>query len=372
MKLLREKEARKFQTIIDDARKAHMIEKYFIDKPYFLKEDNSGSFIKGIQLADNGRTIVDTQLKISNEVVMYSLFKKYIELRGTVEEAISPERYRVNIHTVNVAVDERKHVRKLVDPNVVSVSNFRASRNVINASLFNIPTSVKVHLKQYQQLLIKHADEVVVDVFDKSKEKHEVVRKTCKILYVKNTADEKCYQSENPEMFLNYARSVDTEVKDIMREYKDRKIISEMIAPIIYTGHDGIPIPLGYIQLISKTKPIDVDQSGFLLKTGAEIVQKMRDSNTVMINERQKIVNISAEGLCMKIQHEELKKLLPEQNGITFDVIFKLTQPVTVSTEVIYLGKDSDDLIVGVKIIGFSSKSSDSNRYYAMVESLRD
>ncbi|MDH4262598.1 MAG: DUF1577 domain-containing protein [Spirochaetia bacterium] len=370
MKLIHEKETRKFQTLTDDARKMHMIEKYFINKPYFLKNDNTGGFITGIKLEEKSRVIVDTKLKVSNEITMYSLFKKYIEFHGTVEETVSPERYRIHIQAVNVAVDERKHIRKLVDFNVVSIGNLRVSRNVINASLFNIPTSVKVHLKQYQQMLTKHADEVIVDVFDKTKEKHEIVRKTCKILYIKNTGDEKSYESDDPEKFINYFKSTDSELTDLMREYKDKKIVSEMIVPIIYTGHDGIPIPLGYIQLISKTKPIDIGQADVLLKTGAEIVQKMRDSNTVMINERQKIVNISNEGMCIKIEHEELKRLMPEQNGLTFDVIFKLTQPVTVSSEIIYLAKDNDDLIIGIKIIGFSTKSSDSTRYHSMVELL--
>lgn len=370
MRLLREREARKVQSITDATKKSAMIEKYFLNRPYFLKDDNSGNFVTGIQFSENGRVIVDTKAKLQNEITMYNLFKKYIEFRGTVEENSSPERYSVNIHTVNIAVDERKFARYPVDINIVNVSNFRASRNVINASLFNIPTSVKVHLKQYQQLLLKNADEVVVDVFDKSKEKLELVRKTGKILYVRDTSDENSYGSENPDVFLNYARSVDTEVIDIIRDYKSHKIVSEMIAPVIYTGHDGIPIPLGYIQLISKTKPIDINQSEELLKTGAEIVQKMRDSNTVMINQRQKIENISMEGMSIRIQHEELKKLLPEQNGITFDVIFKMTQPITVSAEVVYMGKDMDDLLAGVKIIGFSAKSADSNRYHSMVQAL--
>lgn len=349
---------------------SHMIEKYFLNKPYFIKENTSGIFLTGLELAPNSRVIVSTSLELPPEVVMYNMFKKYIEFRGIVEESIFPEKYRIHIHAINVAVDERKNSRKLVDPNVASVSNFRASRNVINASLFNIPTSVKVHLKQYQQLLSGKADEVMIDVFDKTKEKHEMVRKSCKILYVKNTADEESYEMQHDEMFLNYARSTDTEIKDLMREYKDRKIVSEMIVPVIYTGHDSIPIPLGYIQLVSRTKPIDIGQARELIQTGSEIVQKMRDSNTVMINERQKIVNISPEGLCLRIDHGELKRLMPEQNGITFDVIFKLTQPVTISGEVAYIGKEDDDLLVGVKIIGFSSKSSDSSRYYSMVESI--
>ena len=370
MKLLREREHRKFQTFTEDLRKTHMIEKYFLHKPYFIKNNEPGIFSTAIEFSGNGRVIVDTKAKLSDEVIMFNVFKKYIEFRATVEENIAPERYLLNIHTIHIAAGERSYNRYPVDQGIVSVSNFRASRNAINASLFNIPTSVKVHLKQYQQILIKSADEVTVDVFDKSKEKLEMVRKTTRILYVPDTGLEKSYTTDEPGKFINYMKSTDQEISVLIREYKDRKIVSELIVPIIYTGHDGIPIPLGYIQFVSRTKPIPREKSDELLKMGAEIVQKMRDANTVLINERQKIENISHEGMCLRITHPELQKLLPDQSGLTFDVIFKMTQPLTVSTEIIYMGLHDSNLITGLKIIGFSSKSSDSNRFYSMVDSL--
>lgn len=370
MNLLKEKEHRKFQTISDPEKKMHLVKTYFLNKPYFVKNADNENFITGIEVSENERVIVDTKVQLAGEVVMYNMFNKYIEFRATVEENISPERYRVNIHTIHIATDDRKSKRHNVEMSAVSAGNFRVSRNAINASLFNIPTSVKVHLKQYQQILTPHADEVVVDVFDKSKEKLEMVRRSGKILYIKNTSEEQSFRSSDPEKFIDYAKSTDQEIPAIMRDYKSKKIVSELIVPVIYTGHDGIPIPLGYIQFLSKSGLIAEGKAGELCELGKEIVQKMRDANTLMVNERQKIENISNEGICLRITHPELRKFLPEQNGMTFDVIFKMTQPITLFTEVIYMGIDNEDLMVGLKIVGFSTKSSDSNRFNSLVNLL--
>lgn len=366
MKLLSEREPRKFQTLTDTLKIRQLVEKYFIQRPYFLKGYN-GVFIKGEQITPDGRVVVDTKANINDEIIAYNVLKKYIELKGTVDQHLSPEKYLLDIHTVNIAVEERKSPRFNVDFGSVYVTNFRASRNAINASLFNIPTSVKVHLKQYQQILSGMADEVVVDVFDKSLEKLDLVRKTGKILYIRDTSNEGSYEMDDDERFINYSRSTFLEIPQVIRDYKMHKVVSELIVPVVYTGHDGVDIPLGYIQLTSKTKLIGKEKAEELLKVAQEIVQKMRDSNTVLINDRQKIENLSVEGMAIRLSNEELKKLVPEQSGLTFDVVFKMTQPITLSTEIVYTGFDERDIIIGLRIVGYSTKSGDSSRYSQMV-----
>jgi hypothetical protein len=369
MKLIQEKEHRKFQTVSNPEKIRQLIEKYFINRPYFIK-NSKDTFIKGIQLTPEGNVVAETKKEIDHEILMYCMFKKYVEFKASVIQNLSPETYLLNVHTVNIASEERKHKRFNVDSNSVFLTKFRASRNEINASLFNIPTSVKVHLKQYQQTLSGYADEVVVDVFDKSKEKFDLVRKSGKILFVENTSVEKSYEMPNDGKFLNYHRSTDQDLSQLIREYRSHKIVSEMIVPVVYTGHDGIPVPLGFIQLVSKSKPLSIEKADELLKVSEEIVQKMRDSNTVMINDRQKIENISEEGLSVRFTHEELKKLIPAQSGLTFDIVFKMTQPITLYTEIIYIGIDREDVLAGLKIVGFSTKSADSSRYSQLLNLL--
>jgi len=371
MRVIKETEPRKLQRLSDPEKLGQIVDKYLLGKPYLLKGYSGGEYVTPEK--DTGGWVYESSSReqLPENIVIYNIFNKYIEFRMSVVENLGPEKYLLSLDECYIASMARKYERTIADERFVAVNNIRASRNSINVSLFNIPTSVKVHFKQYQQMFKEYADEVYVDVYDKSKEKFELVRKSGKILYLPDTQNEYCYEPVNKEMFLNYARASDTELHDLIRDYKDKKIVSEMIVPVMYTGHDGAQIPLGYIELVSKTKPIEEKLAVELKQKAVEMVQKMRDSNTVTVTERQKVENISHEGMRLRITNEELKKLLPEQTGLTFDIVFKMTQPITISSEVVYYGEEEGDLIVGVKISGHSVKSGDFSRYYQMVDSLK-
>ena len=144
-----------------------------------------------------------------------------------------------------------------------------------------------------------------------------------------------------------------------------------MIVPVIYVGHDGLSIPLGYIQLVSKSEPIGMDKAMELKALTFEMVDRIRDSNTMMINKRQEITNLSKGGLQIRIVDEELKTFLIHQKGFSFDVIFKLQQPITVFTEIIYTGFNQEtDLMIGVRIVGWSSRKGEVERYTEAISSL--
>lgn len=365
-----ERSPRKFQVVDEPEKIKHLIQSYAIDKVFFVSGDDTHTPAKVIQFKEPNIIMLETTQAVSGMISIYTVLKKYIEFIATVKKDMGSNCHALSVESCRIATQSRAVERYVADQSKVFVNNIRASRNVINASLFNVPTSVKVHFKQYAHNLSHLADEVILDVFDKTKEKLEIVRKSGKIYYIADTQNEYSYDPEDIDKYVDYGRYSDTDTQELIREYRKQKIVSEMIVPIHYTGHDGIPIPLGYIQLSSKRDRIPIEKAEELRAIASELVQKMRDSNTVVINERQTIENISREGMRLRISNEELKRLLPDQSGMTFDVIFKMTQPMTISTEIIYTGHSDGDLILGLKIVGHSTKSGDFNRYYQMLESL--
>ena len=365
----KEKEARKFQVVEDPAKLAGLIRKYFINKPYFIAGDQTRQIVTAVSFEEPNRVIIDSRIPLEGVENVYAIFKKYVDFICMIEQEISPQRYAVRVESCRVAAEGRKEDRHPVDQSKVYINNIRASRNVINASLFNVPTSVKVHFKQYQQALSGQYDEAVVDVYDKSSEKLELVRRMGKILYVADTRDPSSY-SPGGDDFIDYAYQSDLDVPELMRDYRIHKVVSEMIVPVVYQTHEESLIPLGYIQLISRKEPIPREKADEMVELAREMVRKMRDSNTVVIKERQDVENISKGGMRLRISHGELKTLLAEQSGVTFDLVFKMTQPITISTEVVYRGMLDGDLILGLKIVGHSSKTGDFNRYYTMVDTL--
>ena len=102
-----------------------------------------------------------------------------------------------------------------------------------------------------------------------------------------------------------------------------------------------------------------------------EMVDQMRDSNTMLINKRQSVGDISRGGMRLVFTDPELKKFLTHQKGFSFDVIFKLQQPITVFTEISYTGfTPQQDLAIGVVIKGFSSRKGESDRYHQYIDGL--
>ena len=371
MNLYKERRYRKLQPIIETDTINHMINNYMVGKTFFIKNSFPAIPVKIIKFDPKKGVTVESDSELTEQAIIYKVFNKYMEASCSVENTAEPNRYLLSAKAFNIALSTREHERFAVTQEKVAINNIRTARNTINASLFNIPTSVKVHFSQYEQQLRHLADEVAVKVFDKSDDKLELIRKSGKALWLEDTQEVMSYVPENTEAFIDYREHLATEIGTVMDEYRRAKIKSEMFVPIIYIGHDGNSISLGYIHLRSKSKLFDID---FVLEIKAlafEMIDRIRESNTILINKRQEIVNISRGGLQLKITDSELKKTLVHQKGISLDVIFKLQQPITMRTEIIYTADmPTKDLIIGVQITGSSSRGGELERFAKSIANL--
>ena len=371
MSLYKERRFRKLQPIIETDTINHMIKNYMVGKTFFIKNSFPAILVKVIKFDPKKGITVESDLELTEQVIIYKVFNKYMEASCTVENTAEPNRYLLSVKAFNIALSTREHERFAVTKEEVTINNIRSARNTINASLFNIPTSVKVHFSQYEQQLRHLADEVAVKVFDKTDDKLELIRKSGKALWLEDTQEVMSYMPEMTEAFIDYREHLATEIGTVMDEYRRAKIKSEVFVPIIYIGHDGNSISLGYIHLRSKSKLFDID---FVLEIKAlafEMIDRIRESNTVLINKRQEVANISRGGLQLKITDGELKKALVHQKGISLDVIFKLQQPITVRTEIIYTADmPTGDLVIGVQITGSSSRGGELERFAKSIANL--
>lgn len=367
----KERKSREMQQILDDAKIEHMLKNYFKGRDFYLKGVFDPSVVKIIEFRPPHALIVEAEYHLENEVFVYRVFNKYLEAACIVTEDMGASRYVLEVKSINIATDGREDERIVLEQGQAIINNIRAARNNIKASLFNIPTSVKVHFSQYEQKLQSMADDVHIRVFDKSDDKLELVRKSGKILHLEDTQDIMSYMTDDTDGFIDYREVLNTEVGNVMDEYRKKKIVSELIVPVIYIGHDGIPVPLGYIQLVSRSDKIDIGKAMELKALTFEMVDRIRDSNTMLINKRQPVQNVSNKGLQLRFNDPELKKFLIHQRGFSFDIVFKLQQPITASTEIVYTGITPDkDLIIGVRIVGFSSRKGEADRFYDMVRYL--
>ena len=355
-------------------KKDYFIRRYALNQEYYLKHSHTYKIAKILEYKGAAKLIAKIDEPLVDHAVLYKVFKKYVEMSCIVVKRIEHDCYELEVKAIKLAFVERRCYRKaILVKNSVSVSNIRISRNIINTSLFHIPTVVKVHFHSYEERLreMGMADEVYIQIFDRRDDKLEHVRKTSKSLYIRDTQDKASYTPGNLEQFLDCRRVLNESVENLMNSYRKSCIVSEAIVPIIYKDYSGNNIPLGYFHLITKTNNIEMDTITQLKAMATEIVQRIQDSNTIFIDKKENINNISEMGLQLKIENDETKRHLMHQHGFRFDVIFKIQQPITVFAEIVYTAKVQDGpLIVGVEIYGKSSRQNDMKRYRDLLKNL--
>lgn len=367
----KERRQRKLQNILEPVKVQHLIKNYLVGRIYLLKHYLDKEPIRITKYRGENLIEVKTNKKLENQTVFYSVFKKYIEAICHVVQEIGKNSYLLDVKAFNIGVDIRESSRKNVTSEQIVGNNIRAARNVINTSLFDIPTSVKIHFQDYQAKIKGMADHTEVEIFDRADEKLELICRTGKILYLANTQEAASYVPEYLEGFVDYRRHLNVNLNDEMEKYKRNRIISELIVPIIYSDHLGKLIPLGYFRLLSKSEPIGIDVVMNLKLLAFEMVDRIRNSNTLLINKKQEIVNISHKGMLMKVTDEELKKFLTHQRGFSFDAVFKRQQPITLFTEIIYTAEIKDGpLLIGIQIDGHSSRKNEMKRYHESIDTL--
>ncbi len=359
---------RELETISETEKIRKILKNHLLGKTLFLKQTDPHAEIKLLEFASESKneiwiTPVGTRLE-KGPIALFRILGRYIELHCTVLEG-DPDssRYRIRINEAAIAKKERKHLRISVQESLVYVTNIRTSKQSIDATLFNIPTSVKVNFSMFEQKLKPRADFVKIDVFGDRGTILDEVRKTGKALLVEDTHAISSYTPRSDE-FVDYASFLGINITKAMNDYKLKKVISEMIIPVNYITHDEDVIPLGYIQLQSKSHHFTREDVVKMKKVAEELVKTIRDSNTVYIQEKQRVLNLSRGGMKMLITHDELKNYLIRQRGFTFDLVFKMQAPITLYGIIRSAARDgAGNLLLGIQISGYSSRENEMKRF---------
>ncbi len=241
---------------------------------------------------------------------------------------------------------------------------------MIDASLFNIPTLVKVSFEDYKTKLKTFDFGIVeVDVFKPDlDEKFDLVKRSKKYIHIENTSDESSFTSKN-ENQIDVEDQINQEISTMIRKYKDEKILSEIIYPIVYINHSRQSIPLGYIWIRSKEKHLSTDTIEKLSELAKEMVARIKESNTVMTTEKFQILDISNNGVCVKITNPHLIQTLPKHTGFVFDIYIRMQGYFKVFGAVRWISYDSSgNLILGLELVAKSSFPGEREKFHKNVE----
>ncbi len=361
----KERSKRDLEHISEPAKTQHLVKSYLVGRSMFLKGTDPPAEVVVRSQDANGNLVIPAgglDLPRDQPIVLFRILGRYIELRCLVVGR-SADEYRLAVQAASIAKKERKAMRIPVKEGEVHVNNIRTSKNSIDATLFNIPTSVKVNFGTYEQTLKGKYDFVKIDVYSKRGSVFDEIRKTGKCLFVSNTQDKAAYEPLAMHI-LDLHEFFGPKLQEVMWEYKRNRVVSEAIVPVGYITHDETLIPLGYIQVQSHSRELGPDTILELQQAAFEMVDRIRDSNTVLVQEPQAVLNFSRGGLKLLVRNEELRSYLARQNGFTFDLFFRGQAPITMyglirSTKV----QEDGNLLIGLQIQGNSGRPGEMKRF---------
>ena len=373
MNIFQERKERPYKSITEEGQLQHLIKNYLLGNTFFVKGEWRSIPVQ-IQNFQPPLTLKIRTVYPLNEgdiLLIYKMFQKYMDASLEIVRQIGKDLFLADVREVRIALNEREHPRFELKEGEAHINNLRLSKNEIKASLFNIPTSVKVYFHQYENQIKGYADHVKIHVFGKEGDLLHLVKKHRKILLIPNIEKMEEYRPSNKEEFLDLQDFSFLELPKLKRELKEKKIHALMYVPILYVRHDGMEIPLGYFELISYSEDFPEELAMEMKQIAKELVEKIQGANTVLITKKQPILNVSHKGFRIRITDEELKKQILRQSGFICDIVFRLQQPITMFLEIIYTAESPDgDLILGCRIAGISTRKGESKLFHTIVEEI--
>ncbi|MCB1138055.1 MAG: DUF1577 domain-containing protein [Leptospiraceae bacterium] len=350
----------------------HLLARHLKGRSMFLKGQDPPPDGLVHEFDLNNRILLESRkvtLEPEMKVQLFRILGRYIELHCEVLRKSGEHTYSLQVERAAIAKKERSNLRIPLSADQAHITNIRASRYTIDTDTLTIPTSVKVGFGEYEQILKRDFEQVKIDTFGRRGTWLDEVKKQSKAIFLPNTEDPHAYRPHD-ERCLDVSRLLGKQLQEKIIEYRNHKIKGEAIVPVIYLTHDRSPIPIGYIQVQSRKGAFSPDILDQLYQASADMVEKIRGSNTVMIKDKQQVLNVSRGGFRARITHDELRTYLARQNGFTFDLVFRMQAPITLFGTIRSQKKTaSGELLLGIQIAGNADESS-YHRFLSNVDML--
>jgi hypothetical protein len=293
-----------------------------------------------------------------------------MEIYLEVLEEVGPGYLHCKIVDAKKAVEGRGDLRFKINQGEAVATNFRVSKHTIEVTKFNIPTSIKVVLDQFQSANLKFSDKFVVDVLpsDTKDPVLRTIKNSRKSLFIADASNAETYKAFNNN-FLDLTQIYGRELDLLIKKNVEKGLKSVIIVPIIYLTEDERAIPFAYIEALSKDKKFTIDNVLEMKEMSFYLVERIIEANTLFVSANQQIIDIGKGGAKLKIYDSELKKYIPKANGFVFDIVFKLQAPITIYAEIKTTTVDPEgDIFLGIDFEGNSSRQDELKRFYEILK----
>jgi hypothetical protein len=346
------------------------IKSFLYNRPLLIKSAPDMGEVKINEFLDDGTIMVVAHPDFfpEKQFTLYGLLDKYIEIDLHIEETRGPGYFKCSIDKLKKAENIRKEIRFKTYPENVTATNFKISKQTIDVSGYNIPTSIKVLLDQFQSQNSRLSDIVKVDILLKDDIIFKQIKKTGETLFIEDVSNPDSYKALT-EDFIDMTKLMAEDLNTYIKKNIEKGYKSIIISPVIYLTDSEHAIPFAYIQLISKTEHFSIDKVLEIKELIFKLIDRIRDANTVLVQVHQEIMDISRTGAKLRITDKNLKKYINKVKGFVFDIVFKLQAPITIYGDIKSTYTDNDgEVFVGVDFAGNSSRDDEMKRFYAMID----
>ena len=378
--MFKEYRQRSLRKVINIADINKVLQMYILGKTIFLKHHHPIVEIKVFGYNANTNELdITTSHSLANICCCYIILEKYVEIRGVITHNLN-QTYKLQVQEIYIADSERKDIRYKVNSNNIFISNFCINQSIVKLSSLNLPTSIKIYFNRLEQQLQHIADSVVVRPFERLDDRFYLIKKMCKTLFISDTRDLSVYPVCSNNLmnykvfnndFIDYKLFLDNDhkVESMMRFYRQKGIVSELIVPIVYRDNSNIPCSIGYIHLISKTKMLDLKVYNEVQNGIKDCIHFINHSSMLQMNGSYTIINISNNGLQLKINDPETRKMIVGTSKIEFEINFRTTVSAYVKLymNIIYEIQTEHSSFIGLEINKELSKDIIVKKYIKLL-----
>jgi hypothetical protein len=372
------KQEREMDPIKEPAQRYHVLSKYLLNKDLTLRIFPFQQKFNIVKIKEDAsqiavRTDSFGDYPVGSEMKFYSILAKYIELDCTVIKIQDSSNLILKVDYLGISKKERNNER-IPGAGLVHISNLVTVKTVIDSNMFQMPTLVKVAFDEFRSKLTPNKFETIkIDIFKPDLlRKFSIVKKSKKILFIPDTQDTKSYEPISKD-YLSFSEDLDDDIELEKKRYRDDRIVSECIVPVLYGESNEEKISIGYVHIQNQEYNLTEEDIDFLKKLSEDMVKRIIESNSMQITRKFTVIDISQNGLQVKIDDPDLIKILPKQKSFLCDIIFKMQAPFTVIGKIRWYAKKphEDSLMIGIELEGKSDLPGERMKYIKNLEDLK-
>ncbi|HOO71383.1 MAG TPA: PilZ domain-containing protein [Spirochaetota bacterium] len=351
---------REFKTISELDKIENILIKYIDTQKLLLKSPFKNDMVNFVKREGDLITLTFSHELFEKEIIIYTFVsERYVQFKLKVKTPAggkyAPNTYNLTILSCSLAAEKRKEERFFFETDNPKITKIMVSKIQEKASELKKSISAQVIIKDYLDRM--SGFELKKPYFGNEKDiPPEVIFAVEKkeSLFIPDLKDVKQFITTNEPFFKSmsdprFKSDIEVNLRKMSREY-----VSLAVEIINFHSLIGEHFPFCYLELATKDRPITESESAAFSRLSEEISEKIHKGNYREFESTGKVLNISMSGALVETKDENLIRQLTLLDGILFNLVFKLRDPIRISALVVYIYQAE----TGIYHIGLQFKGS--------------